>query len=144
MKTHKIITDNGLIIDMEALEAELKAIQDAVIADPAIVDKLHDWLGVTGRLTFRGWQKTYGTVIPVIPRATYPHCVHFNEGMDIRNFLRGLPECKFWTHDQFENEYPIYIKLAMQECVEKFPLDRDCIRKLMDYVKKAISCTSKK
>jgi hypothetical protein len=30
------------------------------------------------------------------------HPIHLREGMQIRNFMRSLPECKGWTQDQLE------------------------------------------
>ena len=127
-----------ITITINEIEAELKAIQDAVIVDPAIVRKLHDWLGSEGRSIFRIWESEYGTVTPIIMEDKYPHAVHFREGMQVRNFLIGLDECKFWNYDQFENEYPVYIKLAMIDQPDP-PLDRGCVRKLFDYIKKVIS-----
>jgi hypothetical protein len=86
--------------------------------DPLVVSKLHDWLGKNGRHFFRTLAKLYkGDVIPVIrAKGIIPcHCIHFREGMQIRNYFRGLEECKEWTFDQFENDYPEYIKAAMVE-----------------------------
>lgn len=90
-----------------------------------LIKKLHDWLGKDGRHYFRTLHKLYGTVIPVIkvkigrkligPRCYVPHPVHLREGMQVRNFLRGLDECANWTHDQFENDYVSYIEEAMKE-----------------------------
>jgi len=89
--------------------------------NPLIVIKLHDWLGKDGRHFFRTLAKFYkGDVIPVIKlnrskRFLPCHAIHFREGMSVRNFLRGLDECKDWTHEQFENDYVDYIKEAMKE-----------------------------
>jgi len=94
--------------------------------DPIIVSKLHKWLGKEGRHFFRTLAKLYkGDVDPVMKVkcnlhlkggiSFIPHPVHFREGMQVRNYLRGLEECQNWTHDQFENDYIEYIKAAMVE-----------------------------
>lgn len=96
-----------------------------------VIEKLHEWLGPKGRHFFRTCAKLYkGDVIPVIrvridtisPLARFqimPHAVHFREGMQVRNFLRALPECKDWTFEMIEEGYVDYIKEAMKENICK-------------------------
>lgn len=89
--------------------------------DKEVVESLHNWLGSSGRRFFRTLAKLYkGDVIPVL-RLNYirkhvpAHSVHLREGMQIRNYLRSLPNTKGWSFDQFENDYHLYIKAAMKE-----------------------------
>jgi hypothetical protein len=70
--------------------------------------KVHSWLGDEGRRFFRHCLGLTGTVSPVLKldegRKHIPvHPVHFREGMQVRNFLRGLPECASWTDYDFDN-----------------------------------------
>lgn len=34
-----------------------------------------------------------------------PHSVHFREGMQVRNFLRTLPECSGWTAHDYDERW---------------------------------------
>lgn len=89
--------------------------------DPEVIQSLHKWLGPGGRRFFRTLAKLYkGDVIPVL-KLNYTkkhipvHPVHLREGMQVRNFLRTLPQTKDWSFEEFENDYWLYIKAAMKE-----------------------------
>ena len=72
---------------------------EAWTPDPETVAALRTWLGDDGLSFFRECQTDHGRVDPVIfqdvgNRAgmtvkAIPHSVHFREGMQGRNFLRG-------------------------------------------------------
>ena len=113
---YKIFTEDGsYTIDMDLLEKQMKERHDALVCDPLIVKSLHKWLGKSGVKLFKEFQVKYGEVCPVfLGKHNIPHPVHLREGMQIRNFLRELPECKGWTHDQFEEDYVKYIEEAIK------------------------------
>ena len=53
-----------------------------------LIEKLRDFLGDIGIDFFRDIKKKYGKIDAVWMDGKIPHSVHFNEGMQIRNFLR--------------------------------------------------------
>jgi len=78
-----------------------------------IVAALRAWLGKDGYEFFVEMLATHGTVSAVFsvpygneefgPQKYFPHPVHFREGMQVRNFLRGLPETGTWTDHDYDN-----------------------------------------
>lgn len=70
-----------------------------------IIKKTFTFLGNDGLNFFNDCKLKYGTVSPIIVKRNYPHSVHFNEGMQIRNFLRSLEECKFWDDHDFDDNW---------------------------------------
>ena len=38
------------------------------------------------------------------------HPIHLREGIQIRNFMRGLPECKEWTQEELEKGWVLVIE----------------------------------
>lgn len=44
-----------------------------------------------------------------------PHAVHFKEGMQVRNFLRKLPECKGWTAHDYDERWVGLVEVALEE-----------------------------
>lgn len=112
--TFKIIDQDGTETIIDDLEAKMKERHDNLITDPVIVEKLRGYLGNSGRECFQEYLETHGEVCPVFVYKGIPYAVHFREGMQVRNFLRGLDECKDWTHDQFEEDYVKYIEEAIK------------------------------
>lgn len=86
-----------------------------------IVAAVQSWLGKEGIDFFSSLRSKYDTVSPTIRMqlasgATYPHSVHFREGMAVRNFLRTLPETKGWTaHDYDENWATLVVEALPQK-----------------------------
>lgn len=80
-----------------------------------IIQKTKEWLGEEGISHFQQYKEKYDTVSPVFydEKALIPHPVHFREGMQIRNFLRQLPECKEWTAHDFDNRWIEIIEKAI-------------------------------
>lgn len=61
----------------------------------AIVKATRDFLGHDGKKFFTVCLIREGDLIST----------HFREGMQIRNFLRGLDDCKDWTDHDFDNNW---------------------------------------
>jgi hypothetical protein len=110
---HTLRNAGSVTFTREDIKAECQAILDAVVLDWRVVKKLKKFLGKTGLDFFSECWERYKSVTPVICTGGIPHPVHFREGMQIRNFLRIIPECRYWSHENFENEYPAYIEAAI-------------------------------
>lgn len=42
------------------------------------------------------------------------HPIHLREGMQVRNFLRTLSECKSWDQDQLDDNWAIIVERAVE------------------------------
>jgi hypothetical protein len=62
----------------------------------SLVNKTKKWLGKKGLKLFRKIKEKHGTVNACWDEGGIPHPVHFREGMQVRNFMRGCEECKDW------------------------------------------------
>lgn len=84
----------------------------------SLVEKMRDFLAEDGIKLFQEYQKEHGTVSPVfsvkIGRQTIPHPVHFREGMQIRNFMRGCDECKDWGDHALDDTWAAVVEKAIQ------------------------------
>ena len=79
-----------------------------------IVKQVRYWLGEEGRKCFASYKEEHGTVSPVFMDGNIPHPVHFREGMAVRNFLRGLDDCKEWDTNQFDNNWKEVVERAIK------------------------------
>lgn len=86
-----------------------------------LIEKVRKWLGEEGINHFREYKNKYGTVSPVFMEGSIPHPVHFREGMQVRNFLRSLPECKGWSCHDFDNNWAQVIDCAISSVEECEP-----------------------
>lgn len=84
----------------------------------SLVEKMKKFLTADGINLFRGYLEEHGTVSPVIPiktaRQTIPHPVHFREGMQVRNFMRGCEECEGWDDHAFDDTWAAVVERAIQ------------------------------
>jgi len=83
-----------------------------------LTDATREFLGEKGTKFFQYLKQAYGTVSPVIPSEDelgVPRAIHFREGMQIRNFLRTLPECKDWTDHDLDDTWVPIILAALEE-----------------------------
>ena len=81
-----------------------------------ISDKIAEFLGSDGIRWFGHLKGLTGTCSPVLKlnekrKGTPSHPVHFREGMQIRNFLRTLPECEGIN---FDDEWCGLVELAVE------------------------------
>lgn len=80
-----------------------------------IIPKVKKWLGRDGRKLFSKYKTEHGTVSPVFMDEGIPHPVHFREGMQVRNFLRSLPECKNWNPNELDDNWIQIVEEAISE-----------------------------
>lgn len=78
--------------------------------------KLKEFLGEEGIRLFRHLKRLTGSCSPVLKlnfakKGVPVHPVHFREGMQIRNFLRTLPECEGMNLD---DEWSELVELAIR------------------------------
>lgn len=79
----------------------------------AITDALRSWLGEPGKRFFTWCYEKYGTVSPTYQEEGIPHPVHFREGMQVRNYLRQVSECKDWSCQQLDDNWADLVKEAL-------------------------------
>ena len=70
-----------------------------------IVESVRRWLGDDGIKFFTNLKKKHGRVDAVYMEQGIPHPVHLREGMQVRNFLRGLDECKDWDAHKLDDNW---------------------------------------
>ena len=97
-----------------------------------IVSQLRQWLGNSGVKQFKQWREKHGTVSPVLFYGSFPHAVHFREGMQVRNFLRAYFGTR-WTDHEYDDNWQWLVEEAIdsnepiketkQELPEKPPSD---------------------
>lgn len=77
---------------------------------PFLAEKVKEFIGKKGNRYFRLLYQFHGH-IPLVVRLNEKrkflpvHTVHLNEGMQIRNMLRGLEQCKGWDDHDFDNNW---------------------------------------
>jgi len=74
---------------------------------------LKEWLGESGERFFTWCLEKHGNVSPVYMESGMPHCVHFREGMAVRNFLRTCPVCKNWDTHQLDDNWATLVEEAL-------------------------------
>lgn len=79
------------------------------------IAKLKSWLGIDGIRFFKELKEKHGRVDAVYMDGSIPHPVHFREGMQIRNFLRGLGECKDWGCHKLDDSWSEIIEDVIGE-----------------------------
>lgn len=96
------------------IETRAKDIPDS------LVDKVCDFLGTKGIRYFSLLQHFHGNVSPVLKlhesRKHIPsHSVHFNEGMQVRNFMRRQIECADWTCHDLDDNWAKVVELVVRK-----------------------------
>jgi hypothetical protein len=89
---------------------EFRADKDSV---ECIVDKLEKFLGDHGIRFFNKLLDNYGRVSVILYKDEIPHSTHFREGMQVRSFLRELPECKDWSDLDFDNNWEFLVIMSI-------------------------------
>lgn len=85
-----------------------------------IVPKLYKWLGTDGRKFFQQVKDEFGSVAEVIPpehelnESPFPYAVHFNEGMQVRNFIRQEFKDEKFDSIELDNEWPGLVEEALR------------------------------
>ena len=119
------MTESKLIIeemDFATFEARLFALisKKTKMMTPLLIEEFKKWLGPKGIRFFRLCKFLKGTVSPVFILKTksgdkVPYPIHFNEGMQIRNWMRTRPEFKDFTDHDFDNTWMALIEKAIKK-----------------------------
>lgn len=88
--------------------------------EQSILDKVRSFLGEENIRWFSHVKGLKGSINTVLrhnfnKKHIPVHPIHLREGMRIRNFLRGLPECDKWTHEDFEHKWIDVIELLIKK-----------------------------
>lgn len=93
----------------------------------AITQQVADYLGEENIRYFKHIRGLKGEINTILrlnrSKKGIPfHPIHLREGMQIRNFLRSLDECKDWHHLDFENEWITILDILVDNLEkEKYP-----------------------
>jgi len=84
-----------------------------------LIEKTKKWLHLLGGIKFfKDVKKEHGQInalwMEKYGNLEIPHPVHFREGMDVRNFMRGSGECKNWTAHEFDDNWIALV----EECIK--------------------------
>lgn len=82
--------------------------------DFRLVSRVRKWLGPAGVEHFRDIKKKHGKINAVWMDGIIPHPVHFREGMQVRNFMRGTGLCDGWTAHDYDNFWIPVVERAIQ------------------------------
>jgi hypothetical protein len=86
---------------------------------PILIEEFKKWLGPKGIRFFQLCKFLKGTVSPVFAiktnTKTIPYAIHFNEGMQIRNWMRSQPEFKEFNDHDFDNTWTILVEKAIEK-----------------------------
>jgi len=104
------------VYDPESQYEEIKSQKRSY--SPEVVKSVREWLGKDGVDFFRGVLKKHGKIAAVWMEGRIPHSVHFNEGMQVRNFLRGVKECKDWNAHELDDTWAEIVKDAISDSKE--------------------------
>jgi hypothetical protein len=85
----------------------------APLITEAIVERTRAWLKKDGITFFSDIKKKHGTLNACWMEGDIPHPVHFREGMQVRNFLRGTCLCDSWDCNDFDNNWMTVIEQAI-------------------------------
>ena len=77
-----------------------------------LVEGLREWLGEDGISFFKEMKEKHGKVAAVFNEGGWPHCVHFVEGMQVRNFLRQHVD---WDAIKLDDSWVVLVEEAIAE-----------------------------
>jgi hypothetical protein len=80
-----------------------------------LIERTKKWLGKDGKDFFTGLIKDHGEINCVYMEGGIPHPVHFREGMQVRNFLRGTGLCEGWDAHDFDDNWINIIEKAIKD-----------------------------
>ena len=71
----------------------------------SLVDYIKEHIGQDGIDQFRKIKDVHGRLDAVWMEGAIPHCVHFREGMQIRNLMRTSGLCEGWDDIDLDNHW---------------------------------------
>lgn len=80
----------------------------------SVICRLREWLGDDNVRYFRLLKSLTGTYSPVLKlnmkrKGRPAHAVHFNEGVEIRNWMRGQREFYGWDSERLDNYWTVLV-----------------------------------
>jgi hypothetical protein len=86
----------------------------------SIIDAVGKWLGEEGIRYFahiKGLKSTVNCILKLnYARKRMPfHPVYLREGMQIRNFMRSLPDCDRWSFHDFDQGWVQVLDILIEE-----------------------------
>lgn len=86
--------------------------------DPALPERMAEWLGKDGIEFFYHCLVLYGNISPVYSGGVaggvkIPHAVHFQEGMQVRNFMRDTKLCLGWSAIDYDDRWEEVVHEAL-------------------------------
>lgn len=90
----------------------------------SVIDCVGEFLGKDNIRWFYWVKRLKGSINCVLKlnfkRKFIPvHPIHLREGMQIRNFMRLLPECKEWTDHDFDDNWVLVIEVLINQWEKK-------------------------
>ena len=80
-----------------------------------LIKRTKTWLGEDGISFFKNVKKDHGKINAVWSEGGIPHSVHFREGMQVRNFLRGTGLCDDWSCHELDDHWTEVVEKAIEE-----------------------------
>jgi len=100
--------------------------------DPVVIEKLKTYLDYDGCAFFLMCKEEYRTISPtwIVSKGKnkIPHPVHLREGMDVRNFIRGLGLLNNWTDKDFDKGWIKAIEIILED-MDKEPIPENLMPK---------------
>lgn len=85
---------------------------------PELIESTRAWLGKDDLDFFKEMKEKHGRYDAVFTEKaghmTIPHPVHFREGMQVRNFMRGTGLCKDWSDHDFDDSWVPLIEKVVE------------------------------
>ena len=81
----------------------------------SLIEKVRKFLGSDGIDFFKKVYEEHGHINAVWMEGKIPHPVHFQEGMQVRNFMRRQMECKGWGDHDYDNRWVEVVELTIKE-----------------------------
>ncbi len=93
----------------------------------ALVEHVRKYLGESGAKFFADVMADHGRYnavysVNVGRGRPIPHSVHFREGMQVRNAMRGHADCEEWTAQDLDNTWVRVIEVCLSSKPPPFPV----------------------
>lgn len=79
-----------------------------------LVEKTKEFLGSDGINWFREIKQKHGCIDACWNEGGIPYSVHFNDGMQVRNFMRGTGLCEDWDCHDFDNNWVALVERCLE------------------------------
>lgn len=109
--------ENSNISSFDEIENDLQLYIDTHMhmITPEICESVKKFLGEDGIAFFTEMVRDHGKVSPVFMKNGIPHCVHFREGMQVRNCLRTSGLCENWSDHDYDNLWAVIVEKVLED-----------------------------